>query len=104
MKTIQGEIVSYKEFIVFFCTLLTHIYTCHIILQHSPPQIEFDIDSCDTISVLKQRICEREGIRPEQQKIFYLGKTLQNDKTIETYNIKGGDVLQLLVALRGGAK
>lgn len=56
----------------------------------------------DTILTLKEKLEEQEGIPPEQQRLVYQGKQLKNNRTIESYSLKGGAILHLVVALRGG--
>ena len=45
---------------------------------------------------------EKEGIPPPQQRLIFGGKQMADDKTAEEYKIKAGDVLHLVLALRGG--
>ncbi|KAI8913603.1 ubiquitin-related domain-containing protein [Gorgonomyces haynaldii] len=64
-------------------------------------QIEIDIEPNDKISHLKERV-EEEGIPPAQQRLIFGGKQMADDKTAADYNIEGGTVLHLVLALRGG--
>ncbi|XP_057548882.1 ubiquitin-NEDD8-like protein RUB2 [Amaranthus tricolor] len=66
-------------------------------------EIEIDIEPNDTIDRIKERVEEKEGIPPVQQRLIYAGKQLADDKTAKDYNIEGGSVLHLVLALRGGA-
>ncbi|KAG6387884.1 hypothetical protein SASPL_153079 [Salvia splendens] len=66
-------------------------------------EIEIDIEPTDTIDRIKERVEEKEGIPPVQQRLIYAGKQLGDDKTAKDYNIEGGSVLHLVLALRGGA-
>ncbi|KAL9236138.1 hypothetical protein vseg_010843 [Gypsophila vaccaria] len=65
-------------------------------------EIEIDIEPNDTIDRVKERVEEKEGIPPVQQRLIYAGKQLADDKTAKDYNIEGGSVLHLVLALRGG--
>ncbi|KAL6138229.1 hypothetical protein ACLB2K_063512 [Fragaria x ananassa] len=65
-------------------------------------EIEIDIEPTDTIDRIKERVEEKEGIPPVQQRLIYAGKQLGDDKTAKDYNIEGGSVLHLVLALRGG--
>ncbi|XP_044357294.1 ubiquitin-NEDD8-like protein RUB2 [Triticum aestivum] len=65
-------------------------------------EIEIDIDPTDTVDRIKERVEKKEGIPPVQQRLIFTGKQLADDKTAKDYNIKGGDVLHLVLALRGG--
>ncbi|KAF3443129.1 hypothetical protein FNV43_RR17050 [Rhamnella rubrinervis] len=66
-------------------------------------EIEIDIEPNDTIDRIKERVEEKEGIPPVQQRLIYAGKQLADDKTAKDYNIEGGSVLHLVLALRGGS-
>jgi ubiquitin-like protein Nedd8 len=65
-------------------------------------EIEIDIEPTDTIDRIKERVEEKEGIPPVQQRLIYAGKQLADDKTAKDYAIEGGSVLHLVLALRGG--
>ncbi|KAI9299367.1 ubiquitin-related domain-containing protein [Cunninghamella echinulata] len=65
-------------------------------------EIEIDIEPNDTISRIKERVEEKEGIPPPQQRLIYGGKQMADDMTAAHYNITGGSVLHLVLALRGG--
>ena len=65
-------------------------------------EIEIDIESEDTISRIKERVEEKEGIPPPQQRLIFGGKQMADDKKASDFNIEGGTVLHLVLALRGG--
>eukprot|EP01084_Bolivina_argentea_P190920 327971_1 len=54
----------------------------------------------DTINNLKKRIADIEGIPPEQQKIIFAGQHLDDDVTLESYNIGYQYTLHLTLHLR----
>lgn len=57
----------------------------------------------DNIDRMKEHVEEKESIPPVQQRLIYAGKQLADDKTAKDYNIEGGSVLHLVLALRGGS-
>ncbi|KAI9352023.1 ubiquitin-like protein, partial [Obelidium mucronatum] len=65
-------------------------------------QIEIDIEPSDTVARIKERVEEKEGIPPAQQRLIFGGKQMADDKTATDYAIEGGSVLHLVLALRGG--
>eukprot|EP00842_Homolaphlyctis_polyrhiza_P002226 jgi/Hompol1/3003/HPOL_003079-RA len=69
---------------------------CHAI------QIEIDIEPNDKIQRIKERVEEKEGIPPAQQRLIFGGKQMADDKTAADYQIEAGTVLHLVLALRGG--
>mmetsp|Transcript_29579 Transcript_29579/g.49738 ORF Transcript_29579/g.49738 Transcript_29579/m.49738 type:complete len:153 (-) Transcript_29579:347-805(-) len=65
-------------------------------------EIEIDVDPTDTIERIKERVEEKEGIPPVQQRLIFGGKQMVDDKCASDYKIEGGSVLHLVLALRGG--
>ncbi|KAF2487030.1 ubiquitin-related domain-containing protein [Neohortaea acidophila] len=65
-------------------------------------EIELNIEDSYKISTIKERVEEKEGIPPVQQRLIFGGKQMSDDKTAEDYKLKGGDILHLVLALRGG--
>merc|ERR1711991_571499 len=65
-------------------------------------EIEIDIEPEDRIERIKERVEEKEGIPPAQQRLIFGGKQMADDKTAAEYNVEGGAVLHLVLALRGG--
>ncbi|KAN0082131.1 putative NEDD8-like protein [Elaphomyces granulatus] len=52
---------------------------------------------------MKEMVEEKEGIPPVQQRLIFGGKQMADDKTaFELYNLEGGAMLHLVLALRGG--
>ncbi|CAL1396277.1 unnamed protein product [Linum trigynum] len=66
-------------------------------------EIGVDVDLNDTVAGIKVKVEEVEGIPPNQQRLIFKGKQMADDKTGKDYKIETGDVLHLVLALRGGA-
>jgi len=58
--------------------------------------------SSNTVLEFKNRIVDREGIPPDQQRLVFAGKELEDDHTLGHYGIYSGAVLHLVLRLRGG--
>ena len=64
--------------------------------------ITIEVAKTTTIEKLRELIQDKEGIPPDQQRIIYAGKLLENHFTIADYNIQEESVLHLVLRLRGG--
>ena len=68
-----------------------------ITISDKGKKFSIEINSYDTIEKLKNKIFKEEGIEDYFQILLFKGKTLEDDKTIEYYNIINGSIIYLLI-------
>jgi hypothetical protein len=78
-----------KEYVIFVHTL-------------TGKRLKLDVFSSDTISMVKQKIQDREGNPPEYQRLIFAGAQVDDERTLAECRIGEEATVHLVMTLRGG--